>query len=160
MRPRPARTSARAFSTSGSGGHWDATESRREKFRVCSTDDSGQAQHTLTNGHVAPHPVGRAHDRLDGLSAGKAESGVALIRGHSLEAHIGGGDGEAVVDLRHGAAVDLLTGGDVRARPVATYGRRQRDRRRVSTWFEVVVIHTVLPGMQSVTISWTPVAKI
>ena len=51
--------------------------------------------------------VGVASDGLDRLAAGKPESGVALVRGGAVKADIGGGDGEPVVDLGHGAAVHL-----------------------------------------------------
>ena len=74
---------------------------------------------TLADGKEGPLSVGVAGDGLDGLSAGEAEAGVALVRGLAQEADVGGGDGEAVVDLRHGATVDVLALGDVGRAPLA-----------------------------------------
>ena len=41
---------------------------------------------TLADGEEGPLSVGVAGDGLDGLSAGEAEAGVALVRGLALEA--------------------------------------------------------------------------
>ena len=61
----------------------------------------------MADGQERPLSVGVASDGLDRLAAGKPESGVALVRGGAVKADIGGGDGEPVVDLGHGAAVHL-----------------------------------------------------
>ena len=102
---------------------------------------------TLAHGQVAPRSVGGARDGLYGLPGGEPEAGVALVGGRPAVADVGGGHGEAVVDLRmikrvffcagnwgalfdgskkkkisylrHGAAVDLLAGWDVGVGPLA-----------------------------------------
>ena len=74
---------------------------------------------TLAHRQVTPLSLGPAGDRLDGLAAGEPEAGVALVGGGTAEGDVGGGDGEPVVDLGHGAAVDLLAAGDVRTGPLA-----------------------------------------
>ena len=55
---------------------------------------------TLAHGQVAPRSVGGARDGLDGLPGGEPEAGVALVGGRPAVADVGGGHGEAVVDLR------------------------------------------------------------
>ena len=76
-------------------------------------------KHTLANGQERPLAIGVAGDGLDWLAAGKTEARVALIRGGAAEADVGGGDGEPVINLRHGAAVHLLALGDVGRAPAA-----------------------------------------
>ena len=65
---------------------------------------------TLADGQVAPGAIRVAGDGLDGKSRGESESGVALVGRGASEADVGGRDSEAVVNLRHRAAINLKSG--------------------------------------------------
>ena len=64
----------------------------------------------MADGQVAPGAIRVAGDGLDGKSRGESESGVALVGRSASEADVGGRDSEAVVDLRHRAAINLKSG--------------------------------------------------
>ena len=83
---------------------------------------------TLTVGQGAPLPVVEAGDGLEGVAGGEGEAGVALELRHAAVGHVGGHHREPVVDLRHGAAVDLLARRDVGLRPLSAQPALQNHR--------------------------------
>ena len=76
-----------------------------------------------------PLAVTETGDGLQGVPTGEGEAGVALEPGLAPVGHIGGHHGKSVVNLRHGAAVDLLAGGDVGVRPLAARQAGRGDLR-------------------------------
>ena len=75
---------------------------------------------TLAVGQRAPLAVVEAGDRLQDVPGGEGEPGVTLEPGLAPVGHVTGLHSEPIINLRHGAAVDLLTGGDVGLRPLSS----------------------------------------
>ena len=83
---------------------------------------------TLAVGQGAPLPVVEAGDGLEGVAGGEGEAGVALELRHAAVGHVGGHHREPVVDLGHGAAVDLLARRDVGLGPLSAQPALQKHR--------------------------------
>ena len=81
----------------------------------------------MTVGQRTPLAVTQTGDCLQGVPAGEGEAGVALEPGLAPVGDVGGHHGEPVVNLRDGATVNLLAGGDVGVGPLTAWQAGGRD---------------------------------